>query len=122
MPRSSPAARTVDLDAARTLSPAEAGRILLPAYGRALRRLPGGRQVFRGLPFDLGPATAPGRFVPVDRTLTIPLPHDRPASHVVVAHLCDTWRGEAGQRPAEDRKSTRLNSSHVALSRMPSSS
>ena len=98
MPRSSPAATTVDLDAARTLSPTDAGRILLPAYARALRRLPSGRQVFRGLPFDLGPAGAAARFVLVDRTIAIPLPH-RPASHVVVAHLCDTWRDAAGRRP-----------------------
>src|SRR5690348_3463612 len=99
MPRSSPAATTVDLDSLRTFTPDEAAGLLHRGYRRALRRLPAGRQVFRGLPFDLGPRTAAGRFVLVDRTVRIPLPHDTPASHIVVAHLCDTWRDELGERP-----------------------
>ena len=98
-PPSSPAATTVAIDAVRNCSAADAGHRLHAGYGRALARLPTGRQVFRGLPFDLGPRTAGPRFLIVDRPLEIPLGGDRPASHVVVAHLCDTWRDDAGERP-----------------------
>ncbi len=99
MAQPSPLATTVNLDAFRTLSAADAGRILFPGYGRALRRLPAGQRVFRGLPFDLGPRSTGGRFVLVDRTIRIPLPRQGAASHLVVAHLCDTWRDEGGRRP-----------------------
>ena len=54
MTRSSPLARTIDLDPVRNLTAREAAGRLHPGYGPALDRLPQGRQVFRGLPFDLG--------------------------------------------------------------------
>ena len=36
-------------------------------------------------------------------------------------YLCKEYRHTVALRDVRDRKSTRLNSSHVALSRMPSS-
>lgn len=98
MTRSTPLATTVDLDPFRNLTVHRAGEVLHPTYGPAMARLPDGRQTFRGLPFDLGPGGRAARWVLVDRPTTIPLAGR--ASHVVVAHLCDTWRDETGQRPA----------------------
>jgi hypothetical protein len=96
----SPLAEPVTLDRLRNLSTDDATLRLGPGYGPALGRLPAGRQVFRGLPFDLGPDGPAPRFVLVDRPLTVPLDCDRPVSHVVVAHLCDAWRDDDGRRPA----------------------
>ncbi len=98
MTRSTPLARTVDLDPVRNLSAREATRRLHPGYGPALDRLPHGRQVFRGLPFDLGSRSTARHWVVVDEPMTIPLEDGERASHVIVAHLCDTWRDEAGAR------------------------
>jgi hypothetical protein len=36
----------------------------------------------------------------VDEPKRIPLESAGPASHLIVAHLCDTWRGDDGERPA----------------------
>ena len=99
MTAATPLARTVDLDAQRNLTAADAGRRLHPGYGPALRRLPHGRQVFRGLPFDLGAAGAARRWILVDEPVTIGLEATGPVSHVVVAHLCDAWRDASGGRP-----------------------
>lgn len=73
-----------------------AGR-LHPAYGDALRRLPGGRSVFRGLSFALARRDAARRWVLLDRALTVDLRAVGPVSHVVVAHFCDSWRGPSGR-------------------------
>src|SRR5439155_20646082 len=97
---SSPFAQTVDLDSARNASEAQVAARFHPEYGRALGRLPAGRQVFQGLPFDLGPDVHAGRWILLDRPTTIELPPAGPTSHVVVAHLCDAWRDDAGTRPA----------------------
>jgi len=70
-----------------------------PAYAGSLARLPAGRQTFHGLPFDLGPGGAGLRWILIDGPTTIDLGGDGVASHVVVAHLCDTWRDDAGRRP-----------------------
>ena len=71
-----------------------------PRYDGALTRLPSGRQVFHGLPFDLGPAAAgAARWILIDGPTTIDLGGHGPASHVVVAHLCDAWRDDGGLRP-----------------------
>ena len=60
-----------------------------------------GAQVFHGLPFDLGPAPGrPAAGSSSTRPLTIDLRRGGAASHVVVAHLCDAWRDDAGERPA----------------------
>ena len=41
--------------------------------------------------------------------------------HILVQVLADTDEGEPDAEIRKDRKSTRLNSSHIATSRMPSS-
>jgi hypothetical protein len=96
----SPRGIPVDIDSARDLTVRDATRLLYPGYGPALRRLPRGRQVFRGLPFDLGSSSGRRRWVLVDAPTRIPLEGAGQASHVIVAHLCDTWRGDDGARPA----------------------
>jgi hypothetical protein len=50
------------------------------------------------MPFELGGASG-RRWVLVDRPMTIELDGGR-ASHLVVAHFCDTWRDDDGVRPA----------------------
>ncbi|MBF6605013.1 MAG: CehA/McbA family metallohydrolase [Chloroflexi bacterium] len=70
-------------------------------YAAALPRLPVGRQVFHGLPFDLGPGSTAQRWILVDAPTTIDLGDSGVASHVVVAHLCDAWRDDTGSRPDE---------------------
>ena len=99
MRSASPLARTVDLASARGAGIADLGARFLPVAAAGLGRLPIGRQVFQGLPFDLGEGAGGRRWILVDRPLEIAL-DGQPASHVVVAHLCDTWRGTAGVRPA----------------------
>lgn len=97
--RATPLAEPLDLDLHRTLTHGEAASRLHPLLASALARLPSGRQVFRGVPFDLGPATpSTGRWVLVDRPRSIPLDAVA-ASHLVVAHLCDVWRDVDGSRP-----------------------
>lgn len=98
--RFTPLARTVDLDRARNATEAGLAARFHPDYGPALGRLPAGPQVLHGLPFDLGPDVDGGRWILVDRPTTIDLPSPGPTSHVVVAHLCDAWRDDAGTRPA----------------------
>jgi hypothetical protein len=102
MGRSSPLARTVDLDPQRNATERAVAARFLPSYGPALTRLPDGRQVFHGLPFDLGPAAGAdlSRWILLDGPVTLDLSRGGPASHVVVAHLCDAWRDDAGRRPA----------------------
>jgi hypothetical protein len=93
-------ARTVDLDAARLATEVQLAARFHPDYRPALGRLPAGPQVFHGLPFDLGPSGRTGRWILLDRPTTIDLPAAGAVSHVVVAHLCDAWRDDAGTRPA----------------------
>src|SRR5579862_1251170 len=100
MTPASPLARTVTLDAARNATVHRLASRFHPTYGPALARLPAGRQVFHGLPFDLGPAGARRRWILIDRALTVDLAGSGPASHLLVAHLCDAWRDDAGTRPA----------------------
>src|SRR6185295_15825144 len=99
MGRPSPLGRTVDLAAARNATEDQVAARFHPAYAPALGRLPAGRQVFHGLPFELGPAAA-ARWILLDRPATIDLGPPGRASHIVVAHLCDAWRDDAGRRPA----------------------
>jgi hypothetical protein len=99
MTRSSPLARTVHLDSARNATQGNLAARFHPQYGPALGRLPAGRQVFQGLPFDLGPGSDGARWVLLDTATTIELADGESASHVVVAHLCDAWRDDAGRRP-----------------------
>ncbi|MGH2464565.1 MAG: hypothetical protein ACRDGI_03825, partial [Candidatus Limnocylindrales bacterium] len=96
----SPLATTVDIDRWRNATADQLGARLQALYGPALGRLPNGRQIFHGLPFDLGPPSPATRWALLDQPITIDLGHPGPASHLVIAHLCDTWRDEAGVRPA----------------------
>ena len=100
MSRSSPLASTVDLDRLRNATDQRIGARFQPGYGPAIGRLPRGRQICRGLPFDFGPAGDGPRWVLIGGTTEIDLTGVGQASHIVVAHLCDTWRDDDGQRPA----------------------
>ena len=94
-----PLARPVSLDAARNATVDRFAGRFHPAYGPALARLPAGRQVFHGLPFDLGPAGHRRRWILLDGPQAIDLSPVGPARYLVIAHLCDTWRDDAGERP-----------------------
>ena len=112
-------ARPVDLSTAWNATNDEAAARLHPLYRPALERLPDGEVVLRGLPFRLGLPAAGKRWILVERDLTLDLgdrgrapadpigsrgPADARslgrASHLVVAHFCDSWRDPAGERPA----------------------
>ncbi len=99
-PGSSPLARTIDLDPIRNATERLVAARFDARYGPALARLPAGRQVFHGLPFELGPGSGAPRWILLDAPTTIALPAAGSVSHVVVAHLCDAWRDDAGNRPA----------------------
>ncbi len=92
-------ARPINLESARNATEQEAVARFHLGYAGGLARLPIGRQVFHGLPFDLGPADG-RRWILLDRPATINLEGAGPASHVVIAHLSDAWRGDEGRRPA----------------------
>ena len=93
-------ARPVVVDSNRNLSETQARDRLHPLLGSALSRLPSGLQVWRGIPFETGPSEGSlSRWIGVDSPLAIPLNAVAPASHLVVAHLCDVWRDAAGRRP-----------------------
>ena len=97
--RSSPLARTVDLDRVRNATERQVAARFHPGYRSALARLPAGREVFHGLPFELGPGSDAPRWILLDGTVNVELPEGGPASRVVVAHGCDTWRDDGGGRP-----------------------
>jgi hypothetical protein len=99
--QSSPLARAVDLGAAWNATAADVATRLHPRYGPALARLPDGPNVFRGLPFALGSSTAGRRWLLLDDLVEIAVPDNGAAgvSHLVVAHFCDSWFNEHGERP-----------------------
>jgi hypothetical protein len=100
-PRATQLARPVSLGRQRNATDALLADRLHPAYRDAIGRLPGGRQVFRGVPFALARAGIGRRWLLIDKPTVVDLRSGGPASHVVVAHFCDAWRdGEAG-RPAD---------------------
>jgi hypothetical protein len=96
--RASPRAQAIDLSAVRDATDADLARRFHPQYGAALARLPGGTQVFRGLPFAFAGSGAQARWILVDGPKTIDLRGHHPVSHVIVAHLCDAARDPAGGR------------------------
>jgi hypothetical protein len=100
MRRSSPRARSVDIDRSRNATEALVAGRFEPRYASALERLPSGPAVFHGLAFDLGPAAEAERWILLGSSIEVDLAGHGPASHVVVAHLCDAWRDDAGRRPA----------------------
>lgn len=99
MARSSPLARPVDLGPVRNATSDQVAARFHPLCAAALPRLPSGSHVFHGLPFDLGPGPAEARWILLDAPTTIDLRGGGIASHVLVAHLCDTWRDDSGRRP-----------------------
>jgi hypothetical protein len=98
MRRSSPFARSISIDLSRNATDEDVARVFEDSYGPALGRLPSGRQVFHGLPFDLSDIS-PRRWVLLDEPVSIDLTGAGTASHLVVAHFCDTWRDDRGIRP-----------------------
>ena len=101
MPRATPLATPVDLRRQRNAGDDDLAARLHPAYRMPLGRIPAGRQVFRGLPFLLARATARRRWLMLDRPIEVDLRSYGPASHVVIAHFCDAWRGPDGRRPPD---------------------
>ncbi|MBA2720493.1 MAG: CehA/McbA family metallohydrolase [Chloroflexi bacterium] len=94
----SPLARPIHLHDHWNASPEDLSRRFDPGYRNGLARVPAGDQVFRGLPFALGPATG-RRWLLIDREITVDLRGTGRVSHVVVAHFADSWRDETGSRP-----------------------
>lgn len=96
-------ARPIDLSSAWNAADDDVASHFHPLYRQALARLPDGTSTFRGLPFELGTRARGRRWILVDRELTVDLPEpggSGRASHLVVAHFADSWRDEAGERPA----------------------
>ena len=100
-PTGSRLARPIDLRGVRHASESDLIGCLHPAYADAIRRLPAGLMVLRGLPFRFGRSTAERRWLLLDRPVEIDLRDAGPASHVVVAHFCDAWRDAVDGRPAD---------------------
>ena len=94
-------ATPIDLRRQRDASDDDLAARLHPAYRESVGRIPVGRQVFRGLPFWLAGPAARRRWIVVDRTVDVDLRSHGPASHVVIAHFCDAWRGPDGRRPLD---------------------
>ncbi len=94
-----PLARSVPLDHLRNATDADLAARLHPEYGAGLARVPTGRRVLRGMPFELGPSGAGPRWLVLDQPMSIELPDTGPASHLVIAHFCDSARGADGTRP-----------------------
>jgi hypothetical protein len=101
LPRATDLATPVDLRRHRNATDAELGSRFHPAYLHAIRRLPAGRQVFRGLPFRFARATAGRRWLVLDREVVVDLRTAGRASHVVVAQFCDAWRDPVEGRPVD---------------------
>ncbi|HSL77317.1 MAG TPA: CehA/McbA family metallohydrolase, partial [Candidatus Limnocylindrales bacterium] len=99
MPRATDLATRVELRTARRTSDDELAATLHPAYAEAVRRLPAGEQVFRGLPFLFADPSDDRRWLLLDRRVSVDLGGE--ASHIVIAHFCDTWRDRVAGRPAD---------------------
>jgi hypothetical protein len=100
-PRATHLATPVDLRRHRNATDAELGSLLNPHYADAIRRVPAGRRVVRGLPFQFARATTRRRWLLLDRTVDVDLRSAGPASHLVIAHFCDAWRDATNGRPAD---------------------
>lgn len=93
-------ARPVDLGAWWNATDHQVRDRFDPIYGPALARLPRGPQVFRGLPFQLAEGGDGPAWLLLTEPITIDLADRAPASHLVIAHFADSWRGDDGRRPA----------------------
>ncbi len=94
-------ATPVDLRRHRTATVAELGSRLHPDYADAIRRLPAGRRILRGLPFQFARSTSERRWLLLDREVVVDMRRAGAASHVVVAHFCDAWRDPLDGRPVD---------------------
>jgi hypothetical protein len=94
-------ATPVDLRRYRNASDAELGSRLHPDYEGAIRRLPSGPSVIRGIPFRFARARSEKRWLMVHEAVELDLRGVGPASHVVVAHFCDAWRDAETGRPPD---------------------
>jgi hypothetical protein len=102
-PHATRLATPVDLTATRRATGEALAAVLHPAYRDAVRRLPSGGSVWRGLPFDLAPADADPAWLLADRGVDIDL-RDAcrgGATHIVIAHFCDAWRDAVAGRPGD---------------------
>jgi hypothetical protein len=99
-PRATKLATPIDLRRARRTTDSELAAALHPAYAEAIPRLPAGRQVFRGIPFSFAGPSAERRWLLLEGEVTVEL-GGTDASHVVVAHFCDTWRDPVEGRPTD---------------------
>ena len=104
MTRATNLGRPVRFDEARNSTLKQAAGRFHPDYRGALERLPAGRQVFHGLPFELGPDGRSPRWILPDGLVVIDLTNvsanTGAARYLVIAHLCDAWRDDHGRRPA----------------------
>ena len=96
-----PLATPIDLRRARRARDADLVAVLHPAYRAAVRRLPAGRQTFRGLPFSFARAATGPRWLLTDRPADIDLRGIGDVSHLVIAHFCDAWRDAHDGRPPD---------------------
>jgi hypothetical protein len=94
-------ATPVDLRRYRNASDAELGSWLHPDYESAIRRLPSGPSVIRGMPFRFARAISEKRWLLVREPVDVDLRRVGPTSHVVVAHFCDAWRDAESGRPPD---------------------
>ena len=94
-------ATPLELRDLRTATDAELAAVLHPAYADPLGRLPVGSSAFRGLPFLFAEASDARRWLLLDNDVDVDLRPAGPASHIVVAHFCDTWRDPVDGRPAD---------------------
>lgn len=97
--RPTPLATPIDLASYRNAADADVAARFHQAYREPIARCPVGDQVLRGLPFRLAAADAGRRWVLLDRETEFDLRSAGPATHVVVAHFCDTWRDRVAGRP-----------------------
>lgn len=100
-PRATDLATPVDLRRHRNASDAELGSRFHPRYLEAIRRLPAGRHVFRGLPFRFARSATARRWVLLEGAVVVDLRTAGPASHVVIAQFCDAWRDPVEGRPED---------------------
>jgi hypothetical protein len=97
--RATPRATSIDVRRARNAGDAEIADSLHAAYRERLAYLPRGARVFRGLPFALAGPTARRRWVALHRSVRLDVRGAGRASHLIVAHFCDSWHDEKGGRP-----------------------
>src|SRR5690242_11337500 len=100
-PRATALATPIGLKRQRNVTVDDLALRFHPAYREPLARLPSGKQTIRGLPFRFGRRSGDARWTVLDRRVEIDLRRAGAASHVVIAHFCDSWRDKADGRPGD---------------------